>query len=111
MNWQIATGRLKIPQNLLTRLADTYKVNLYWFLTGNDMIEESGIFVVSIGNTLVVKRIDRGIASQTIGIAQRKPGLRTPPLPRPGGGGHQQDSRAGSGLLSQGVIRWGIFII
>jgi SOS-response transcriptional repressor LexA len=149
MNWQIATGRLKFPRNLLTRLADTYKVNLHWFLTGNgpsgpesetveielldqeaaaghgreaednagrglfqvprsliaphcpdrllavcvagdSMIEAhicdgdiavfhpgitggSGIFVVSIGNSLVVKRVDRDIASRTIVLYSANP--------------------------------------
>jgi SOS-response transcriptional repressor LexA len=34
MNWQIASGRLKLPRDLLDRLADTYDVNLHWFLTG-----------------------------------------------------------------------------
>jgi SOS-response transcriptional repressor LexA len=149
MNWQIATGRLKFPRNLLNRLADTYHVNLHWFLTGkgpsglksntveielleqetaaghgreaedyaekqlfqiprsliashhperllavhvagNSMIEAhicdgdiavfhpgltegSGIFVVSIGNTLVVKRVDQDIASQTIVLYSANP--------------------------------------
>jgi SOS-response transcriptional repressor LexA len=142
MNWQIATGHIKLPRDLLDRLADTYKVNLHWFLTGkgpsglesdtveielleqeaaagrgidvadyaekhtfqvprsliaphrpdrllavyvagDSMIEAricdgdiaifhpgitegNGIFVVSIGNSLVVKRVDRDIATQTI---------------------------------------------
>jgi SOS-response transcriptional repressor LexA len=34
MNWQIASGRVKLPRDLLDRLADTYDVNLHWFLTG-----------------------------------------------------------------------------
>jgi SOS-response transcriptional repressor LexA len=35
--------------------------------------EGSGIFVVSIGNTLVVKRVDRDIASQTIVLYSANP--------------------------------------
>jgi SOS-response transcriptional repressor LexA len=149
MNWQIATGRLKFPRNLLNRLSDTYNVNLHWFLTGkgpsgldtdtveielleqraaaglgrevedyaekrrfqiprsliapygperllavhvagDSMIEAhicdgdlaifhpgitegSGIFVVSVGNTLVVKRVDRDPASQTIILYSANP--------------------------------------
>jgi SOS-response transcriptional repressor LexA len=149
MNWQIAAGRLRFPRNLLNRLADTYNVNLHWFLTGkgpsgldmdtveielldqeaaagqgkeaedyaerrhfqiprsliaphrperllavhvsgDSMIEAhicdgdlaifhpgltegSGIFVVSIGNTLVVKRVDRDPASQTIVLYSANP--------------------------------------
>jgi phage repressor protein C with HTH and peptisase S24 domain len=149
MNWQIAAGRLRFPRNLLNRLADTYKVNLHWFLTGqgpsgldtdtveielldqeaaagqgreaedypgkrlfqiprsllglhrpdrllavhvagDSMIEAhicdgdiaifhpgltegNGIFVVSIGNTLAVKRVDRDPASQTIVLYSANP--------------------------------------
>jgi SOS-response transcriptional repressor LexA len=149
MNWQIAAGRLKFPRNLLGRLADTYNVNLHWFLTGkgpsglesgaveielldqetaaghgreaedypekclfqiprsllgphrperllavhvagdsmveahicdgdiaifhSGMTEGSGIFVVSIENSLVVKRADRDIASQTIVLYSANP--------------------------------------
>jgi phage repressor protein C with HTH and peptisase S24 domain len=149
MNWQIATGRLRFPRNLLTRLADTYNVNLHWFLTGNGssglesdtveielldqeaaaghgreaedyaekrlfqiprsllaphrperllavhvagdsmveahicdgdiavfhpgLTEGSGIFVVSVGNTLVVKRVDRDPASHTIVLYSANP--------------------------------------
>jgi SOS-response transcriptional repressor LexA len=149
MNWQIAAGRLRFPRNLLSRLADTYHVNLHWFLTGkgpsgldidtveielldqeaaagqgreaedyaerrlfqiprslisphrperllavhvagDSMIEAhigdgdlaifhpgltegSGIFVVSIGNTLVVKRVDRDPASRTIVLYSANP--------------------------------------
>jgi SOS-response transcriptional repressor LexA len=149
MNWQIATGRLKFPRNLLVRLGDTYKVNLHWFLTGKgpsglesdtveiELLEQeapagqgreaegyvggrlfqiprslvalhnpdrllavyvvgdsmigahicdgditvfhpgitegNGIFVVSIGNSLVVKRVDRDIASRTIVLYSANP--------------------------------------
>jgi SOS-response transcriptional repressor LexA len=149
MNWQIATGRIKLPRDLLDRLADTYNVNLHWFLTGkgpsgleNDSVEielleqeaaaghgvdvqdyaekhifqvprsliaphrpdrllavyvtgdsmieahicdgdiaifhpgnteGNGVFVVSIGNSLVVKRVDRDIASQTIILISANP--------------------------------------
>jgi SOS-response transcriptional repressor LexA len=149
MNWQIAADRLRFPRNLLNRLADTYNVNLHWFLTGkgpsgldpdtveiellaqeaaaghgqeaedcaekrrfqiprsliaphrperllavhvtgDSMIEAhicdgdiaifhpgltegSGIFVVSIGNILVVKRVDRDPASRTIVLYSANP--------------------------------------
>ena len=35
MNYQISTGRIKPPRELLDRLATAYKVNLHWFLTGD----------------------------------------------------------------------------
>jgi phage repressor protein C with HTH and peptisase S24 domain len=149
MNWQVATGRLKFPRNLLNCLADTYNVNLHWFLTGkgpsglesdtveielleqeaaaghgreaedyagkqlfqiprsiiaphrperllavhvagDSMIEAhicdgdiavfhpgitggNGIFVVSIGNTLAVKRVDRDPVSHTIVLYSANP--------------------------------------
>jgi SOS-response transcriptional repressor LexA len=37
------------------------------------LTEGSGIFVVSIGNTLVVKRVDRDIASQTVVLYSANP--------------------------------------
>ena len=149
MNYQISSGRLKPPRDLLDRLADTYKVNLHWFLTGNGqsgleaeaveielleqeaaaghgrdvqdyperrffqvpaaliapyrsdrlqavyvagdsmieahicdgdiaifhpgLTEGNGIFVVSIGNSLVVKKVDRDIASQTLVLISANP--------------------------------------
>jgi len=142
MNYQISSGRLKPPRDLLERLSAVYNVNLHWFLTGegspgieedtilielldqeaaagqgkevedyierrtfqvprslivpyrpdrlqavyvagDSMIEEqindgdiaifhpglkegNGIYVVSVGNTLMVKRVDFGKANQTI---------------------------------------------
>jgi SOS-response transcriptional repressor LexA len=149
MHYQISSGLIKVPRNLLDRLADTYNVNLHWFLTGkgpsgldpdtveielleqeaaaghgrevkdyparrffqipasfiaphrperlqavyvagDSMIEAhicdgdiavfhpgqtegTGIFVVSIGNSLVVKKVDRDIASQTIVLISANP--------------------------------------
>jgi len=142
MNYQISSGRLKPPRDLLERLSAVYNVNLHWFLTGegsmgieedtilielldqeaaagqgkevedyierrtfqvprslvahhrperlqavyvagDSMIEEhifdgdiaifhpglkegNGIYVVSVGNTLMVKRVDFGKSNQTI---------------------------------------------
>ena len=34
MNYQIASGRLKLPRELLERLSLKYCINLHWFLTG-----------------------------------------------------------------------------
>jgi len=34
MNYQISSGRLKLPRELLERLSSLYNVNLHWFLTG-----------------------------------------------------------------------------
>jgi SOS-response transcriptional repressor LexA len=149
MHYQISSGLIRVPRSLLDRLADTYNVNLHWFLTGkgpsgldpdtveielleqeaaaghgidvedyaekrvfqvprsliaphrpdrlqavyvagDSMIEAhicdgdiaifhpgitegNGIFVVSIGNTLVVKRVDRDIASRTIVLISANP--------------------------------------
>jgi SOS-response transcriptional repressor LexA len=149
MNYQISSGRLKLPRNLLDLLAQVHKVNLHWFLTGkgpsgldpdtveielldqeaaagrgkkiedypekrffqipafliaphrpdrlqavyvtgDSMIEAhicdgdiaifhpsitegNGIFVVSVGNTFVVKRIDRDPASQAIILISANP--------------------------------------
>jgi SOS-response transcriptional repressor LexA len=149
MNYQISSGRLKLPRDLLDRLAEVHNVNLHWFLTGkgpsgldpdtvaielleqeatagkgrdvkdyperrffqvpaslitphrpdrlqavyvagDSMIEAhicdgdiaifhpgitegNGIFVLSIGNSLVVKRVDRDISSQTIVLISANP--------------------------------------
>jgi SOS-response transcriptional repressor LexA len=149
MHYQISSGRIKPPRNLLDRLVTVYNINLHWFLTGKgpsgldvdtveielldqeaaagrgreaedyaerrhfqiprsliaphrperllavhvageSMIEAhicdgdiaifhpgitegSGIFVVSIGNTLVVKRVDRDPATQTIVLYSANP--------------------------------------
>jgi len=35
MNYQISTGRIKPPRELLDRLATAHNVNLHWFLTGS----------------------------------------------------------------------------
>jgi phage repressor protein C with HTH and peptisase S24 domain len=142
MNYQISSGRIKLPRDLLDRLAQVHNVNLHWFLTGQgqsglesnmaevelldqqaaagqgrelaDYIEKryipilydflrphnpknlkavfvsgdsmmgehinngdiaifnikqtegNGIYVVSIGNTLLVKRVDFDLANKTI---------------------------------------------
>jgi transcriptional regulator with XRE-family HTH domain len=34
MNYQISSGRLKPPRDLLERLAAVHNVNLHWFITG-----------------------------------------------------------------------------
>jgi transcriptional regulator with XRE-family HTH domain len=34
MHYQISSGLTRVPRSLLDRLADTYNVNLHWFLTG-----------------------------------------------------------------------------
>jgi phage repressor protein C with HTH and peptisase S24 domain len=34
MNYQISSGRIKLPRGLLEKLAQVYNVNLHWFLTG-----------------------------------------------------------------------------
>ena len=34
MNYQISSGRLKLPRELLERLSSIHNVNLHWFLTG-----------------------------------------------------------------------------
>jgi repressor LexA len=34
MNYQISSGRLKLPRDLLDRLAAVHSVNLHWFITG-----------------------------------------------------------------------------
>jgi len=34
MNYQISSGRIKLPRDLLDRLAQVHNVNLHWFLTG-----------------------------------------------------------------------------
>jgi len=141
-SYQISSGRIKPPRELLERLSSKYNVNLHWFLTGNGFsgldedcaeidlfeqeaaagygrevdyyqgkspfrvpfslirphrpenlkavyvsgdsminerinngdiiffntkkIEGNGIFVISNGNTLLVKRVDRDLANGTI---------------------------------------------
>jgi len=149
MNYQISSGRIKLPRDLLDRLAQTHNVNLHWFLTGqgqsglesntaeielldqeaaagqgreiadyvekryipilydflrphnpknlkavfvsgDSMIDErindgdiaifnikqtegNGIYVVSIGNTLLVKRVDFDPANKTIELISANP--------------------------------------
>jgi len=149
MNYQISSGRIKLPRDLLDKLAQVHKVNLHWFLTGlghsgleNDtveielldqevaagqgreiadyiekqyipilfdflkphnpqnlkavyvsgdsMIDErinngdiaifnikqtegNGIYVVSVGNTLLVKRVDFDSANKTIKLISANP--------------------------------------
>ncbi|MDL2229526.1 transcriptional regulator [Treponema sp. OttesenSCG-928-L16] len=45
MNYQISSGRLKFPRDLLTRLSATYSVNLHWFLTGEGQSGLEGDYV------------------------------------------------------------------
>jgi len=149
MNYQISSGRVKLPRDLLDKLAEVHKVNLHWFLTGqgqsglesdtaeielldqeaaagqgreiagyierqyipiphdflkphnlknlkavfvsgDSMIEErinngdiavfnikqtegNGIYVVSVGNTLLVKRVDFDSANKTIKLISANP--------------------------------------
>ena len=35
MSYQISSGRIKLPRDLLDRLAAIHNVNLHWYLTGN----------------------------------------------------------------------------
>jgi phage repressor protein C with HTH and peptisase S24 domain len=149
MNYQISSGRLKLPRDLLERMASVHNVNLHWFITGegspgigentvnielfdqeaaagrgreiedyiekqyipilydflrphnpknlkavhvsgDSMIEErindgdivifnikqtegNGIYVVSVGNTLLVKRVDFDPANKTIELISANP--------------------------------------
>jgi phage repressor protein C with HTH and peptisase S24 domain len=149
MNYQISSGRIKPPRDLLDRLAQVYNVNLHWFLTGqgqsgleretaeielleqeaaagygreiadyiekryipilydfvrphkpenlkavyvsgDSMIDEriydgdiaifnikqtegNGIYVVSVGNTLLVKRVDYDHSNKTITLISANP--------------------------------------
>ena len=149
MSYQISSGRLKPPRELLERLSSRYDVNLHWFLTGegpsglesetveielldqeaaagqgreiqdyiekqyipllydflrphkpenlkavhvsgDSMIDErindgdivifnikqtegNGIYVVSVGNTLLVKRVDFDHANKTIELISANP--------------------------------------
>ena len=149
MNYQISSGRLKPPRDLLERLAEVHNINLHWFLTGkgpsgldpdtveielldqeaaaghgrdvgdyperqifqvpsslirpyrpdklkavyvagDSMVEErisdgdivifhpgltegNGIYVVSLGNTLVVKRVDFDLKSRRIILLSANP--------------------------------------
>jgi len=149
MNYQISSGRIKLPRDLLDKLSKVHNVNLHWFLTGqgqsglesntaeielfaqeaaagrgreidnyiekryipilydflrphnpknlkavfvsgDSMIDErindgdiaifnikqtegNGIYVVSIGNTLLVKRVDFDHANKTIELISANP--------------------------------------
>ncbi|MDR0302572.1 MAG: helix-turn-helix domain-containing protein [Treponema sp.] len=153
MNYQIMTGRIKLPRDLLDRLAQAHNVNLHWFLTGegpsgleantveielftqeaaagsgkeieeyaekqyipmlydflrphnpknlkavhvsgdsmigehiNDgdiaifntkLTEGNGIYVVSVGSTLLVKRVDFDPANKTIELISANPAYET----------------------------------
>ena len=35
MSYQISSGRVKLPRELLERLSSTHNINLHWFITGN----------------------------------------------------------------------------
>jgi len=39
MNYQISSGRIKIPRELLGKLSKVHNVNLHWFLTGQGQSE------------------------------------------------------------------------
>jgi len=39
MNYQISSGRIKIPRELLDKLSKVHNVNLHWFLTGQGQAE------------------------------------------------------------------------
>jgi len=149
MNYQISSGRIKLPRDLLDKLSQVHNVNLHWFLTGqgqsglesntaeielldqeaaagrgreiadyvekryipilydflrphnpknlkavfvsgDSMIDErindgdvaifnikqtegNGIYVVSVGNTLLVKRVDFDPANKTIELISANP--------------------------------------
>jgi phage repressor protein C with HTH and peptisase S24 domain len=149
MNYQISSGRIKLPRDMLDKLSQVYNVNLHWFLTGqgqsglesnmieielleqeaaagqgkeiadyiekqyipilydflrphnpqnlkavyvsgDSMIDErindgdivifntkqtegNGIYVVSVGNTLLVKRVDFYLANKTIELISANP--------------------------------------
>ena len=149
MSYQISSGRIKLPRELLERLSSAYNVNLHWFITGTgssgldsetaeielysqeaaagrgrevqDHIEKNffnipyslirphrpenlkavhvsgdsmtgehindgdivlfnfrqtegnGIYVVSIGNTLLVKRVDFDLLNRTIVLISANP--------------------------------------
>jgi len=45
MNYQISSGRLKLPREMLERLSSVYKVNLHWFLTGEGSSGFEGNYV------------------------------------------------------------------
>jgi len=153
MNYQISSGRIKLPRDLLDRLSQVHNVNLHWFLTGqgqsglesntaeielldqeaaagqgreiadyiekryipilydllrphnpknlkavfvsgDSMIDEridegdiaifnikqtegNGIYVVSVGNTLLVKRVDFDPANKTIELISANPAYDT----------------------------------
>ena len=150
MSYQITSGRIKLPRDLLGKLSKLYNVNLHWYLTGegnsglvtadtceielieqeaaaghgreieeyaeikyfqilrsivypynpqhlkavyvkgdsmideriNDgdiaifhpgMTEGNGIYVVSVGNSLLVKRVDFDLSNQTITLISANP--------------------------------------
>jgi len=153
MNYQISSGRIKLPRDLLDRLSQVHNVNLHWFITGqgqsglesntveielleqeaaagkgreisyyiekqyipilydflrphnpqnlkavhvsgdsmvgeriNDgdiaifnvkQTEGNGIYVVSVGNTLLVKRVDFDLANKTIELISANPAYET----------------------------------
>jgi phage repressor protein C with HTH and peptisase S24 domain len=152
MSYQISTGRIRLPRELLERLSSTYNVNLHWFITGDgssgfdsntteielyeqeaaagqgreledfteknyipvlydflrphnpkdlkavhvsgdSMIEErindgdivifntkktegNGIYVVSLGNTLIVKRVDFDLSYKAIVLISANPSYK-----------------------------------
>ena len=172
MNYQIMSGRLKPPRDLLERLSSVHEVNLHWFITGegspsieadtvlielldqqaaagagrevetyipassfliphslirphnpktlkavyvagDSMIDEhindgdiaifhpglkegNGIYVVSLANTLVVKRVDFNTSRQTMTLISANPAYK----PRRFSGHDLQDLRIAGRVLA-----------
>ena len=172
MNYQISSGRLKPPRDLLEKLSKVHNVNLHWFITGegnpgldnniveielldqeaaagngmeaqdypekstfqvprsliapyrpdklqavyvagDSMIDEhindgdiaifhpnlkegNGIYVVSLGNTLMVKRVDFGKGKQAIILISANPAYK----PRRFSGDDLQDIRIAGRVLA-----------
>jgi SOS-response transcriptional repressor LexA len=56
MNYQISSGRIKLPRDLLDKLAQVHNVNLHWFLTGQG---QSGLE----SNTAEIELLDQEAAA------------------------------------------------
>jgi len=75
MNYQISSGRLKPPRDLLEKLSTVHKVNLHWFITGEGSpgIDE---------DTVLIELLDQEAAAGRGMEVQDYPEKRTFQVPR-----------------------------
>jgi phage repressor protein C with HTH and peptisase S24 domain len=69
MNYQISSGRIKLPRDLLDRLAKVHNVNLHWFLTGEG---NSGIEPDTASIELFEQEAAAGLGREAEGYSEKQ---------------------------------------